>query len=211
MKGLLLKDAYMAAKYCRAYLLIVAVFLIAAPFSGDNLFLMMYPCILASMVPVNLLAYDAQSKWEQYAGTLPCSRDQLVSAKYLIGLLSSCGVLVVTGIAQVIRLAMDGDVQLQQVGALMAMAMITSCVVPAITLPLIFRFGPEKGRILYLVVVGMACGISAVVSISSSPALFPQERSPELPVLGLACLAAAVVYGASWYLSVRFYRKRELK
>ena len=75
MKGLLLKDAYMAAKYCRAYLLIVAVFLIAAPFSGDNLFLMMYPCILASMVPVNLLAYDAQSKWEQYAGTLPCSRD----------------------------------------------------------------------------------------------------------------------------------------
>lgn len=211
MKGLLLKDTYMAAKYCRAYLLIVAVFLIAAPFSGDNLFLMMYPCILASMVPVNLLAYDAQSKWEQYAGTLPCSRAQLVSAKYLIGLLSSCGVLVVTAIAQIIRLAMDGGVPIQQFGSLMAMAMITSCVVPAITLPLIFRFGPEKGRILYLVVVGMACGISAVVSISSSPALFSQERSPELPVLGLACLMAAAVYGVSWYLSILFYRKRELK
>lgn len=211
MKGLLLKDAYMAAKYCRAYLLIVAVFLIAAPFSGDNLFLMTYPCILASMVPVNLMAYDSQSKWEQYAGTLPCSRAQLVSAKYLIGLFATCGILVLTGIAQVIRMAVSGGIPLRQIGTLMALALITSCVVPAITLPLIFRFGPEKGRILYLVVVGMACGISAVVSITSSPALFSREISLELPVMGLACLAAIVLYGASWFLSIRFYRKRELK
>ena len=210
MKGLLLKDAYMAAKYCRAYLLIVAVFLIAAPFSGDNLFLMMYPCILASMVPVNLLAYDAQSKWEQYAGTLPCSRAQLVSAKYLIGLFASCGVLVLIALVQGIRMAV-GSIPVQALGSLMAMSMISSFVVPAITLPLIFRFGPEKGRILYMVVVGIACGISAVVSITQSPTLFSREISTELPVLGLICLAAAVVYGASWYLPILFYKMRELK
>ena len=210
MKGLLLKDAYMAAKYCRAYLLIVAVFLIAAPFSGDNLFLMMYPCILASMVPVNLLAYDAQSKWEQYAGTLPCSRAQLVSAKYLIGLFASCGVLVLIALVQGIRMAV-GSIPVQALGSLMAMSMISSFVVPAITLPLIFRFGPEKGRILYMVVVGIACGISAMVSITQSPTLFSREISTELPVLGLICLAAAVVYGASWYLSILFYKMRALK
>ncbi|MGM9628133.1 MAG: ABC-2 transporter permease [Faecousia sp.] len=210
MKGLLLKDAYMAAKYCRAYLLIVAVFLIAAPFSGDNLFLMMYPCILASMVPVNLLAYDAQSKWEQYAGTLPCSRAQLVSAKYLIGLFASCGVLVLIALVQGVRMAV-GSIPVQALGSLMAMSLISSFVVPAITLPLIFRFGPEKGRILYMVVVGIACGISAVVSITQSPTLFSREISTELPVLGLICLAAAVVYGASWYLSILFYKMRELK
>ena len=210
MKGLLLKDAYMAAKYCRAYLLIVAVFLIAAPFSGDNLFLMMYPCILASMVPVNLLAYDAQSKWEQYAGTLPCSRAQLVSAKYLIGLSASCGVLVLIALVQGIRMAV-GSIPVQALGSLMAMSLISSFVVPAITLPLIFRFGPEKGRILYMVVVGIACGISAMVSITQSPTLFSPEISTELPVLGLTCLAAAVVYGASWYLSILFYKMRELK
>lgn len=210
MKGLLLKDTYMAAKYCRAYLLIVAVFLIAAPFSGDNLFLMMYPCILASMVPVNLLAYDAQSKWEQYAGTLPCSRAQLVSAKYLIGLFASCGVLVLIALVQGVRMAV-GSIPVQALGSLMAMSMISSFVVPAITLPLIFRFGPEKGRILYMVVVGIACGISAMVSITQSPTLFSREISTELPVLGLICLAAAVVYGASWYLSILFYKMRELK
>ena len=211
MKGLLLKDAYMAAKYCRAYLVIMAVFLISAPFSGDNLFIMMYPCILASMVPVNLLAYDAQSKWEQYAGTLPCSRAQLVSVKYLIGLFSSGAVLVLIGIVQVIRMAVGGGISFRQIGTMIALALVTSCVVPAITLPLIFRFGPEKGRILYLVVVGMACGISAVVSISSSPTLFSREISSDLPVIGLTCLTAAVLYGVSWYLSILFYRKRELK
>ena len=75
MKGLLLKDFYMACKYCRAYLLIVLVFALAAPFTyGNNLFMLFYPCILASMVPVNLLAYEAQCKWEPFAGTLPYSR-----------------------------------------------------------------------------------------------------------------------------------------
>lgn len=210
MKGLLLKDAYQTLKYCRAYLLVVLFFIIATPLGGFHLFMLFYPCLLASMVPVNLTAYDAQSKWEQYAATLPYSRSQLVSAKYLIGLFTSGGVLTLTGIAQLLRMVQNGNFQLQEFGNLLAALLIVACVVPSITLPLIFRFGPEKGRILYLVIIGLVCGGSAAASIILSTDVFSLEIT-DFPNLLPACLAAIGLYAASWYLSIVFYRKREIQ
>ena len=43
MRGLLLKDLYMMAKYCRAYLLMAVVFVAVSLFSSDNLFFIFYP------------------------------------------------------------------------------------------------------------------------------------------------------------------------
>lgn len=210
MKGLLLKDFYMACKYCRAYLLIVVVFALATPFSGnENLFMLFYPCILASMVPVNLLAYEAQCKWEQFAGTLPYSRTQLVSGKYLTGLLASGITLILAGIAQAIGMAVKGGFQAGEFCSLMAALALTACVVPAITLPLIFKFGVEKGRIVYLVMVGLFCGLSAVASIALPDDVFAQAASFS-PAMPLAFLAAVGLYALSWFLSTRFYGKREL-
>ena len=210
MKGLLLKDFYMACKYCRAYLLIVLVFALASPFTGgNNLFMLFYPCILASMVPVNLLAYEAQCKWELFAGTLPYSRCQLVSAKYLTGLISAGLVLVLSGIAQIIGMLSGGGFRAEEFLSLMAALVLTGCVVPAITLPLIFRFGVEKGRIVYLVMVGLFCGLSAVASIVLPDNIFAQAAS-FAPALSLAFLAAVGLYALSWFLSARFYGKREL-
>lgn len=210
MKGLLLKDFYMACKYCRAYLLIVLVFALAAPFTyGNNLFMLFYPCILASMVPVNLLAYEAQCKWEPFAGTLPYSRCQLVSGKYLTGLISAGLVLVLSGIAQIVGMLAQGGFQAGEFFSLMAALALTACVVPAITLPLIFQFGVEKGRIVYLVMVGLFCGISAFASIALPDDVFAQAAS-FAPAMPLAFLAAVGLYALSWFLSTRFYGKREL-
>ena len=39
MRGLLLKDLYMTAKYCRAYLLIAIVFIAVSFASSENLFM----------------------------------------------------------------------------------------------------------------------------------------------------------------------------
>lgn len=210
MKGLLLKDFYMACKYCRAYLLIVLVFALVAPFTyGNNLFMLFYPCILASMVPVNLLAYEAQCKWEQFAGTLPYSRCQLVSGKYLTGLISAGLVLVLSGIAQIVGMLAQGGFQAGEFFSLMAALALTACVVPAITLPLIFKFGVEKGRIVYLVMVGLLCGISAFASIALPDDVFAQAAS-FTPAMPLAVLTAVGLYALSWFLSIRFYGKREL-
>lgn len=87
MKGLLLKDIYMAVKYCRVYFLIAVVFAVAFVWS-DNFFLAVYPVFLVGALSVNLLSYDEKCKWSLYAGTFPYTRTQLVSVKYIVTLLA---------------------------------------------------------------------------------------------------------------------------
>lgn len=96
MKGLLLKDFYMTAKYCRSFLLIVVVFLAVSFFGKDNVFFILYPVLISSMIPVTLMSYDEHDKWNVYSLTLPYTRGQLVSAKYLTGLIFGSAAYVVS-------------------------------------------------------------------------------------------------------------------
>ena len=87
MKGLLLKDWYMMKQYCRTYPVIAVAFMALSLVDSDNLFFVFYPCLLCGMIPVILLGYDERSGWVQYSGTMPYTKIQIVSEKYLISLL----------------------------------------------------------------------------------------------------------------------------
>ena len=87
------------------------------------------------------------------------------------------------------------------------MLAILSFLTPAISLPPMFRWGVEKGRMAYYISVGLVCGISAfVVNVSDITLLGFLPNSAAMLLLGLASLVA---YGISWYLSILFYQKRE--
>ncbi|MBQ9717923.1 MAG: ABC-2 transporter permease [Clostridia bacterium] len=208
MKGLLLKDWYMMRKYCRSYLFIAVGFLILSFMDKSNMFFVFYPCLFCGMVPVNLLAYDERSRWLTYSGTLPYTRAQIVSGKYLIGLFTQTAMLLLTGIAQGIRLGMDGGYRATDVLVILLLLLIASTVTSSVTLPFMFKLGVERGRAAYYVMIGLICGISALLT-----GLFREPLRMEIrPNLILVLLAAAGVgiYALSWYLAIVFYRKREL-
>ena len=98
MKGLLLKDFYMAMKYCRAYVVIAVVFSLLSIW-GNTSFLLAYPVLLASVIPVNLISYDEKSRWQQYCETMPYTRKQVVDSKYLMSFLLIAGLSVVLAAA----------------------------------------------------------------------------------------------------------------
>ncbi|NMP37237.1 MAG: ABC-2 transporter permease [Clostridiales bacterium] len=100
MKGLLLKDFYMIGKYCRSFVLILTVFLVVSCFGNDNTFFIIYPVLIAGMIPVTLISYDEREKWHIYSETLPYTRAQFVSVKYLIGLLFELTVFLLSAAAQ---------------------------------------------------------------------------------------------------------------
>lgn len=208
MKGLLLKDWYMMKKYCRAYLLIGAVFIAVSLFSNDNLFFVFYPCLLCGMIPVNLLGYDERSRWMQYSGTLPYTKAQIVSAKYLIGLLAQVAVLLVTGLAQGIKMTVGGNFVFGEFAVLMLLLLTMATLTSSISLPFIFKLGVEKGRTAYYVMIGFVCG----ASVLASSLLRGQLVSEIQPNAFLAVLATVGigVYVLSWYLSVIFFKKREI-
>ena len=208
MKGLLLKDWYMAAKYCRLYLVISAAFIVFSAFEESSLFFLFYPCMLCGMIPVNLLGYDERSRWLTCCDTLPCTRAQFVSAKYLIGLLGQLAVLLLTGIAQSIKMSRSGGFAPQELAFLLLTLLAVALLSTATTLPFIFRLGVEKGRAAYFVMVGIVCGAGALATRLSGEAALAPARTKFLPA---ALTAAAIcLYALSWMLSVRFYQKREL-
>ena len=208
MKGLLLKDFYMTLKYCRSFLLLVIVFL-AVSFAGENnLFFAAYPCIFCGMIPVSLLSYDERSKWDVYSGTLPYSKAQLVSVKYLIGLCIEAIVLVLSGAAQAVRMSMAGTFAVGDWLILMSVFLVMALLAPTTSLPFMFQLGVEKGRVAYYVAMGTLCATAFILQDVLGKAQSPQTVFHG--VLPILCLAVIALYALSWYLSILFYQKREL-
>ena len=208
MKGLLLKDWYMMKKYCRAYLVIAVVFIAVSLVNTDNMFFLFYPCMFCGMIPDNLLAYDERSRWMQYSGTLPYTRAQIVSAKYLIGLLTQVVILVLTGIAQGVKMTVSGTFVFSDFLVLMLLLLTVSTLTSSISLPFFFKLGVEKGRTAYYAMIGFVCGASVLAS-SLLNAQTEMEIQPNLLLVVLP-LIGICVYALSWYLSIVFYKKREL-
>lgn len=208
MKGLLIKDLYMIRKYCRSYLLIAVVFIAVSFVNTENLFFAFYPCLLCGMIPVNLLAYDERSRWMQYSGTLPYTKAQIVSGKYLIGLFVQLAMLLATGIAQGIRMSMNGSFQFNDYIVLMLTMLVISTITSSISQPFIFKLGVEKGRTGYYVMIGFVCAGSVIASNFFKEGL-RTVIEPNV-FLALLCLIGIGIYALSWYLSIVFYEKREM-
>lgn len=208
MKGLLLKDWYMVKKYCRAYLLITIVFVAVSFVSDGNMFFVFYPCLLCGMIPVNLLGYDERSRWMQYSGTLPYTKTQIVSGKYIIGLLAQLTILVVTGVAQAAKMIVAGNFVFGDFIVLMLLMLIVSTFTSSISLPFMFKLGVEKGRTAYYIMIGFVCGASVLAS-SIFRGQLNSEIQPNMILTVLAIIGIGV-YIFSWYMSVVFFKRREI-
>lgn len=208
MRGLLIKEFYMLGKYCKCFLIVLAVFLVVALLGGDNYFYLVFPCILTGSIPLILFSYDEREKWCVYSGALPYSKAQLVSVKYIMNVLICAVTLILTLAAEVLSDIIHHDefVANQWMSALIYVT-ILSLIFPSILMPFAFRFGSEKGRMVYYLVVGMFSGLaSLIVSLDQFSALtniqFPHE------VFALLCVLALFVL--SWFLSILLYQKREV-
>lgn len=134
-----------------------------SPITIEELFVF-YPCLLCGMIPVNLLGYDERSRWMQYSGTMPYTKAQIVSGKYLIGLLAQLTILLVMGVAQAVKMVIADDFVLGEFAVLMLLMLIVSTLTSSIPLPFVFKLGVEKGRTAYYVMIGFICGASVLAS-----------------------------------------------
>ena len=208
MKGLLLKDWYMINKYCRYYLFVSLGFVILSVVSSGNMFFVFYPCLLCGMIPVNLLGYDERSRWTEYVGTLPYTKTQIVSAKYLIGLFIQIAMLTVVCIVQAVKTSIEGTFVLKEFLLLMMLLLIMASVASSLTLPFIFKYGVEKGRGAYYVMIGVVSAGSVIATSIFNEGL--QNEIKINAVFPIACIVGVGIYALSWYLSVVFYKKKEI-
>lgn len=205
MKGLLLKDFYVIKKYFRFYLILIPVFLVASFFSDDGTgFVACYPMILLAMVPMNLLAYDEGFKWDRYCAALPCSRAAQVSAKYVVMLCIFALVFVLSALVQILRIvSCSGD--FAGFGFMLAVLFSLGTISPAISMPIIYKFGVSKGRVVSIAVFALLVAVSTGKDALPTP---PVESIGSLSLIAIPVCSA--IFAASWLLSIRFYKQREI-
>ena len=210
MKGLLIKDLYMAFRHCGILLVIALVFIGVSIADADNALFAFFPALFAGVVPLTVMSYDEQCKWNEYADGLPYSRAQMVSVKYILGLLCFVPLCILSVAGFMLRAAvLQQPVEAAQLCADAALLFAVNLLFPACTLPFFFRFGANKGRIAYYAVIGAFFAFVAALGISSfgAPAAEPIAIPAYAAYIFLGC--AALLFAISWLLSVWFYRKRE--
>ena len=204
MKGLFLKDFYVAKKNLRTFLVMILAFSLgsmAAKDSGN--FFLCYGIVMMPGITMSLISYDERYHWDSYAGAMPLSREQLVTEKYLLHL----GMVLVW---LPVLLLFQRFQQVPAFGgaplALLVAGLNLGLLLPGILLPIIFALGTEKGRAGYYVVLfgGM---ILATVSekLTSLTGYVPEAMAGIVLIL-----LPAAVYVLSWRIAIRLYEKRNL-
>ena len=200
MKALILKDTYVIWRQMKYFLVMILLFS-ALPNGFNNAFAVIY----AAMMPYTALAYDERSKWDQLAAMMPYSTRDVVLGKYVFGWLCIGAAAVLSGLFQaVLSLVIDREVL---PGTLVLSVLGALCIL-AITLPLMFRFGVEKGRLAMFLIIFLVCGTAgaiASITVSGDGGAFAFQGS----VLAVMLIAAVVLTAISVPLSMRFYTKRQ--
>lgn len=210
MKGLILKDFYMLKHYCRTYVLIVAAFIAISFFGDDNIFFLAYPCILSSILPNTLISYDEHFRWNIYSSTLPYTRKQLVSVKYIISLILGFSSLILCMAVFAVRMVINQHFSAPQFFSIGIIMICLNLIIPTFVLPILFKFGTEKGRIIYFAVFGV---FGAGLAVSAKAAsMFSENVSFEVSnfmIMIVAVVTFAAAFAISWKISISIYKKRE--
>ena len=198
MKGLLLKDWYTLIKQMKIMLVLMLVFACIPGYS-----MAAFAVVYAAMLPVTALAYDERSKWDELAAMLPYSVWEIVGGKYVLGVAAVVAAGAAAAVAQLI-LSRFGWTQFDTEAAIALL--FTAClalIMLAINLPVMFRLGVEKGRVLFTILICASAAAGVILSDELS-ALIDGIGSPAMAALILLAIAAAAQV-ISFEISVRFY------
>ncbi len=163
MKGLLIKDLrlLMRQKNLLLYMVICGFFLCVNGLDFTLGFLVM----IGSMIGLNTVAYDMMDNGMSYLMTLPAGRKSYALEKYaivfLFGLISTAVAVVLrVGTSFILKQPLEFGVFLATcVGMFAGISLLV-----AVMIPVNLKFGPEKGRIVLILVFAAIAGFSAVAA-----------------------------------------------
>lgn len=193
--------------------LAAATILVSLFVSGDgglSFVLVFLPCY---MVEGYARAYDYRYGQDEFCLSLPVSRRDFVAARYLLVWVVTAGTLLVLALlGAAVRAAgavSSGVPAIFAVRLIVVVALFTG-----IQLPLYFRFGYMKSRILPIVLfAGIGAVVGALRSIPQLAAALDRSNpfAAERPLgdLALLVLGAACFTAVSLFISVRAFRRRE--
>lgn len=216
MKGLILKDIINLKKNFRIFGLLSVLYIVLAITSKDTGFFSSVITMLFAILTLSLFSYDDLAKWDIYALTMPVSREDMVSSKYImLILLTLFGTVFSSIVTMGINIALKSDSLFTSVSNAFVGAFVV-IILYSFVFPFIIKLGVDKARIIFFVSI-----IIPFVVVSSISA-FMKEETSEIPGgliaamdflshysgIVLPIIALAVLY-LSYRISVVIYRKKD--
>lgn len=215
MKSLILKDLYNIGHNVKALLLSFTIMAVAfIPTSNLEGFIVMC-AVVCSMWISTTFAFDDYSKWTRYAMIMPVSRKDLVVGKFIVlAIFSVSGNLFGLTVSSIAALAMSKiTFELTSIAELLlgsVAALAISLMIGGMSIPLMFKFGTEKARMLLVVL--MLIPVAVGFGIYRLFGLYFGDLSDHLVIILVCCspIIALIWCYVMYQISYRIFSKKEL-
>ncbi len=203
MKGLLLKDFYTLTKQIKIFILILAFLAIFSGYSASS-----FAIVYATMLPITALAYDERSKWNTLAAMMPYSAKSIVMSKYILGYLSAFCATALSVAAQIaMSLIKKVPVDFPSMISLLAIICVAT-VLQAVNLPVMFKLGVEKGRLVFFVMVA-AIAMMGTMFGDRLVAVLSSVKGDLIEISLLTVTGTILINIASILISIGIYKKKQ--
>ena len=207
MKGLIFKDFVNIKSQLKLYIMFVAGFFVLGLVSGATEVLSALMPMLAVLIPITAVAYDDLSGWNGFALSMPVSRADLVTARYLFTEMIMVAMAVITcaeyiAVSRNIGEAVMTTVLLYAVSNLMF----------AVIMPIILKFGVQKARAIFMVIAAGAAALIVWLSGDRASAIGDAVLSVKLNdavIFAIALAGSLLLVFISMKLSQGIYRRKD--
>ena len=216
MKGLLEKDLRLMLSRKQSILIFIVASLFVA-FTMDGSFVVSYLTMLFTVIAISTLSYDEYDNGFAFLMTLPFSRKTYVREKYIFTLLAEITAWVISVIFYyVVNMIKGVKLDLLSEAPVLLMYLPLLFLMACMMLPIQFRFGAEKSRTAYFIVIGGLAVLLFIVfkligSGDGSIDIIETALSFLLSPVGIITVTAIflILVAVSYLLSVRIMEKKE--
>ncbi|MDD3307558.1 MAG: ABC-2 transporter permease [Acetobacterium sp.] len=205
MKGLILKDLLNLKGTFKMLGLMIFIFAVIYIPQGNGFIFGMIILMVAMMV-VTTISYDDLAKWDAYALTMPVTRKEMVLSKYLVmALLNTLGAVLALIVGIVGSMIMRQSFSMETL-AIIGVLYLIAFSYGSMMVPLIYRFGTEKARLMLILSALIPTGLVLLVTQMQIP--LPEAANPWIYFFLLLGFTVIMVSG-SYLISLRIYNKKE--
>lgn len=207
MTSLVLKDILNLQSYLRTIFVFVIFYTVLSFTMADVSLVAGMLIILFAMIPISSFSYDQQAKWDVFSQTLPVTRKQIVQGKYIVALLFIVLGFVLSFVITVIATVLKGEtLDLMELLIGNGMIALTGLILLAIMIPLIYKFGVEKSRMMLMTIALVpTLGVMLLANLGFT---IPSDFNWEL-VGYIIPAVAAIGFVISFMISTRIYSAKD--
>ncbi len=209
------KDFLYLTSSAKSSLFVAFIICFFMPF-GSLATCIVVPALMGYVLVYTSMAYEERSKVELLNASLPITRKELCSAKYIESILYVVGGCILSLIGTTLHLFSQLHLEARQVveilPGLMIMALIVGGIYIGIILPVVFLLGTVKARYYLMfsyIIVFMLANMSGGIQMSQGLLKVLNQRGSVLLSLGIV-LAIGILY-VSYVISVKLWRKKDFK